>query len=178
MKGELLCGIGFLILFLERVNGLVMHIFKNQILQYENVLSYRTRMRISDVNKMIGFIQRNTDALNLKICGNIAATVYEKENISGMEMSDIEFLIPVNKKISESSAFKFKPIFRIVNAVKIRHEGSMSGIECSERVLDEYISQNGLQPVTQIYYLFIQSTEYDNKDNIVDIYKGISENIL
>lgn len=55
-----------------------MHIFKNQILQYENVLSYRTRIQISDVNKMIGFIQRNTDALNLKICGNIAATVHEK----------------------------------------------------------------------------------------------------
>lgn len=155
-----------------------MHIFKNQILQYENVLSYRTHIKTSDVNKMIGFIQKNTDALDLRICGNIAATVHGKENISGMEMSDIEFLIPVNRKISESSAFKFKPVFKLVNAVKIRHEGSISGIECSEHILDEYISQNALQPVTQIYYLFIQSTEYDNGDNIVDIYKGISENIL
>jgi len=51
----------------------MMHIFKDQILQYENVLSYRTKIQISDVNKMIGFIQRNTDALDLKICGNIAA---------------------------------------------------------------------------------------------------------
>lgn len=155
-----------------------MHIFKDQILQYENVLSYRTKIQISDVNKMIGFIQRNTDALDLKICGNIAATVHEKKNISGMEMSDIEFLIPINKKISESSAFKFKPVFKLVNAVKIRHEGSMKEIERSEHILDEYILQNSMQPVTQIYYLFIQSTEYDNGDNIVDIYKGISENIL
>ena len=155
-----------------------MHIFKDQILQYENVLSYRTKIQISDVNKMIGFIQRNTDALDLKICGNIAATVHEKKNISGMEMSDIEFLIPVNKKISESFAFKFKPVFKLVNAVKIRHEGSMKEIEHSEHILDEYILQNSMQPVTQIYYLFIQSTEYDNEDNIVDIYKGISENIL
>lgn len=156
----------------------MMHIFKDQILQYENVLSYRTKIQISDVNKMIGFIQRNTDALDLKICGNIAATVHEKKNISGMEMSDIEFLIPVNKKISESFAFKFKPVFKLVNAVKIRHEGSMKEIEHSEHILDEYILQNSMQPVTQIYYLFIQSTEYDNEDNIVDIYKGISENIL
>lgn len=155
-----------------------MHIFKNQILQYENVLSYRTQIQISDVNKMIGFIQRNTDALNLKICGNIAATVHEKENISGMEMSDIEFLIPVNKKISESSAFKFKPVFKLVNAVKIRHEGSIKEIGHSEHILNEYILQNAMQPVTQIYYLFIRSTEYDNGDNIVDIYKGINENIL
>lgn len=155
-----------------------MHIFKDQILQYENVLSYRTKIQISDVNKMIGFIQRNTDALDLKICGNIAATVYEKENISGVEMSDIEFLIPVNKKISESSAFKFKPVFKLVNAVKIRHEGSMKLIERAEHTLDEYITQNAMQPVTPVYYLFIQSTEYDNEDNIVDLYKGISENIL
>lgn len=155
-----------------------MHILKDQILQYENVLSYRTKIQISDVNKMIGFIQRNTDALDLKICGNIAATVHEKKNISGMEMSDIEFLIPINKKISESSAFKFKPVFKLVNAVKIRHEGSMKLIERAEHTLDEYITQNAMQPVTPVYYLFIQSTEYDNEDNIVDLYKGISENIL
>ena len=54
----------------------------------------------------------------------------------------------------------------------------MKEIERSEHILDEYILQNSMQPVTQIYYLFIQSTEYDNGDNIVDIYKGISENIL
>lgn len=155
-----------------------MHIFKDQILQYENVLSYRTKIQISDVNKMIGFIQRNTDALDLKICGNIAVTVYEKENISGVEMSDIEFLIPVNKKISESFAFKFKPVFKLVNAVKIRHEGSMKQIERAEHTLDEYITQNAMQPVTPVYYLFIQCTEYNNEDNIVDLYKGISENIL
>lgn len=155
-----------------------MHIFKDQILQYENVLSYRTKIQISNVNKMIGFIQRNTDALDLKICGNIAVTVYEKENISGVEMSDIEFLIPVNKKISESSAFKFKPVFKLVNAVKIRHEGSMKLIERAEHTLDEYITQNAMQPVTPVYYLFIQCTEYNNEDNIVDLYKGISENIL
>lgn len=155
-----------------------MHIFKNQILQFENVLSYRTKLPISDLNRMIRFIQKNTDALNLKICGQIAATVHEKKTISGTQVSDIEFLIPIDRKIKESSAFKFKPVFKLVNAVKLRHEGSMSGIECSERILDDYISQNDLQPVTQIYYLFIQSTEYDNKDNIVDIYKGISENIL
>lgn len=155
-----------------------MHIFKDQILQYENVLSYRTKIQISDVNKMIGFIQRNTDALDLKICGNIAATVYEKENISGVEMSDIEFLIPVNKKISESFAFKFKPVFKLVNAVKIRHEGSMKQIKRAEHTLDEYITQNAMQPVTPVYYLFIQCTEYNNEDNIVDLYKGISENIL
>ena len=93
-------------------------------------------------------------------------------------MSDIEFLIPINKKISESSAFKFKPVFKLVNAVKIRHEGSMKLIERAEHTLDEYITQNAMQPVTPVYYLFIQSTEYDNEDNIVDLYKGISENIL
>lgn len=133
---------------------------------------------MSDLNKLIGFIQKNTDALGLEICGNIVATVHEKEDISGMEMSDIEFLIPINKKISESSAFKFKPVFKLVNAVRLRHEGSMSKIKESEYILNEYISRNSLQSVTQVYYLFIQSTEYDNKDNIVDIYQGISENIL
>lgn len=101
-----------------------------------------------------------------------------RKYISGIEVSDIEFLIPVNKKISESSAFKFKPVFRLVNAVKIRHEGSIRKIECAENTLDEYITQNAMQPITPVYYLFIQSTEYDNEDNIVDLYKGISENIL
>ena len=104
--------------------------------------------------------------------------MHEKKNISGMEMSDIEFLIPVNKKISESFAFKFKPVFKLVNAVKIRHEGSMKQIERAEHTLDEYITQNAMQPVTPVYYLFIQCTEYNNEDNIVDLYKGISENIL
>ena len=155
-----------------------MHIFKNQILQYENVLSYRTEIPISDLNSMIIFIQENTDALNLKICGNIAATVHGEKTISGLKMSDIEFLIPIDKKIKENSAFKFKPLFKLVNAVKLRHEGSLSKIKESEYILNEYISQNALQSVTQIYYLFIQSTEYDNGDNIVDIYKGINENIL
>ena len=54
----------------------------------------------------------------------------------------------------------------------------MKLIERAEHTLDEYITQNAMQPVTPVYYLFIQSTEYDNEDNIVDLYKGISENIL
>ncbi|MCM1508556.1 MAG: hypothetical protein NC177_15710 [Ruminococcus flavefaciens] len=123
-------------------------------------------------------MKKNTDALNLKICENIIATVYGKEIINQSEIVDIEFLIPVNKKFKKSAFFEFKPVFQLINAVKIRHEGSMETLNQTEEILNQYICDNKLHSVTGIYYLFVQSTEFENPDNIVDIYKGISENIL
>lgn len=155
-----------------------MHIFKNQMLYYKNVLSYRTTIKIEDTNKLISFIQKNTDALNLKICGNIITTIHGKETLNDMKIVDIEFLIPVDKKLKRNFTFKFKPIFKLINAVKIRHEGSMETLNQTEKILNQYICDNNLHSVTRTYYLFVQSTEFENSDNIVDIYKGISENIL
>jgi effector-binding domain-containing protein len=124
---------------------------------------------------MIEHITKNADALDLKICGRILATV--KQNNLSEEKSDIEFLVPVDKEFASSQYYVYKQLFRIVNAIKLRHEGDISSISDSVASLENYIEENKLSPITGYYFCFMQAPA-STLSNIIDIYVGINVNAL
>ena len=59
------------------------------------------------------------------------------------------------------------------HAVRVRHYGSFSTIKNKVDDLKAYIEEHSLTPVTQPYYMI-----QDCKNEIYDVFIGISENIL
>lgn len=141
-----------------------MSVIECQFLNYRNILSYTHNIKDEDVLFFAQGISNNICVLDMNLNGNIVIT---KNNGS------MEFLIPVDKKVESSKHYKFKPEFKLVNAVSVRHYGSFSTIGEKLEELNEYINENILVPVTQPYYII-----RDLNTEVYDIFIGISENIL
>jgi hypothetical protein len=127
---------------------------------------------------MLGHINRNMDALGLKICGAIFAVKKSVHSNADNETLPIEFLVPIDREFKSTQYFNYKPHFKIVNAVKIRHEGDILLLRDSEVLLTEYIRENNLNPITGHYYCFVHFSEEYSNNSIIDVYIGVNENIL
>lgn len=93
-------------------------------------------------------------------------------------MVECEVLIPLQSPIENNENYQLKKYFRLIHAVKIRHEGSIKTLSDTENFLNEYIKMNSFQPITNFYYVIIRNDPKNTNDNIIDIYVGINYNIL
>lgn len=116
---------------------------------------------VEDFAKRIDY---SLDVVNLSRDGKIVIT---------QKSPFIEFLIPVDKRFSSNKHYRYKPEFKLVNAIRTRHYGSFDSIQNKVEELKEYIQNHSLSPVTPPYYIV-----QDLKNKIYDVYIGINENIL
>ena len=155
-------------------------ITENVALEMTNVLSYRnksTQKQLVMVSKEIEELLKNNNAK--KVGANVSVTF--AIDTTGLEpMLDVEILIPIDKTIFVSAPYTIKPVFRLRNAVKIRHKGNPALLQNTANELMEYIKNKGLIPITAGYNVTIQeiSSPTDVDSLIVDIYVGVSDNIL
>ena len=141
-----------------------MPVIEHQALIHYHVLSYETIIESSQMQEMIEGIHRSVSALGLQQCGNIITT---RKGIK------TEFLVPVNKKFETTEYYKYKPVFRLVNALKVRHYGDFSDIHVCVDEIIRYINDNSLMAITNPYYV-----DKDPANSIYDVYIGVSENEL
>ena len=157
-----------------------MTITENNTLEMNNVVSFRgkvTQQKMEEVMRNFeNLIQEN------KACktGPTVTVTYAVENEFGQSVMDIEVLIPLDKKIATYSDFKFKPLFRLNNAVKIRHEGNPAMLQNSANELMQYINSHDLMPITAGYNVTVRepASQNDVDNMIVDMYVGVCDNIL
>ena len=69
-------------------------------------------------------------------------------------------------------------IFRLINAVMTRHEGSISDISRTEAALKEYIRKNNFEPITNAYYVVIRNGDTFGSDCVFEVYIGTNYNSL
>lgn len=139
-------------------------VIEHQALIYYHVLSYETIIDEKQIPEMTLSMKNNISVLDLQLCGNIIIT---KKGLK------TEFIIPVDKEFKSNAYYKYKPVFKLVNAVRIRHYGDFFAIDKSLKELKEYVYLNNLTAVTNPYYV-----DKDIENDIIDVYVGISENIL
>ena len=157
-----------------------MTITENNTLEMKNVVSFRgkvTQQKMEEVMRNFeNLIQEN------KACKTwpTVTVTYAVENEFGQSVMDIEVLIPLDKKIATYSDFKFKPLFRLNNAVKIRHEGNPAMLQNSANELMQYINSHDLMPITAGYNVTVRepASQNDVDNMIVDMYVGVCDNIL
>lgn len=151
-----------------------MQIIENQTLIFHDLLSYRTRVSLGELPEMIKYITDNLDALNITAVNRIIFTLTGDSDKDGRR--DAEILIPIGKELESCSEFSFKPEFRLINAISVRHEGSSALAEATARRLAEHIDFKGYTAITRPYYRVIRMDP--DHDCIFDIYVGIEYNIL
>ncbi len=153
-----------------------LQIIKNQTILANNLISYVTKVKKSDIIKLIRHISQNLQALNLKIGKKIIFNI--KSEFDNGSDQIIEVLIPVKGKVPESNEFQYKPVFRLINAITIRHEGSLNDIEKTEKCLKDFIKENNYEPITDSYFIVVREGSENAMDCIIDIYIGVNYNSL
>lgn len=155
-------------------------ILENVTLEMENVFSFRgkvTQQQMAGISKEIEqLMQANGAQKN----GSAVSATFAVDTSSAVPLMDIELLIPMTKVFPVNEPYRFKPVFRLKNAVKIRHEGSPATLQNTANELMSYISEHGLTPVTAGYNVTVREPkdQADINNMIVDIYIGVNDNIL
>ena len=155
-------------------------IIENATLEMKNVLSYRTKatqQQLAQSSKEIEELLKNNGA---KRNGSSVTATFAVDTTGAEPMLDIEILIPIDKNISVPAPYTIKPLFRLKNAVKIRHYGNPALLQNTANELMEHIKDKGLMPITAGYNVTVQepSSPTDIDSLIVDIYVGVCDNIL
>ena len=141
-----------------------MPVIEHQYLHYRNVLSLETQIDTSKISDFAKNVDSNLRVLNLCRNGKIVFT---------QKSPFVEFIIPIDREFSSNKHYSFKPEFKLVNAVRARHYGSIENIETKITELREYIRDYKLTPITPPYFI-VQDLEND----VYDVYIGINENVL
>lgn len=148
-----------------------MQIIEHQDIQLNNLISYNTKVKHSDILKLTQYISDNLHVLDLKKNDNIIFA--EKDHVND-EMVNVEILIPVKGKIEKCNEYDYKPIFKLNNAVIIRHEGTLENLPQTESILHDFIKEHNFETSTAPYYIVIRNSTKYSDDCIIDICIGIN----
>lgn len=109
-----------------------------------------------------------------KRVGNPITATYAVEG----DAIDIELLMPIDKTIDSSDRFVFKNQIKIVIAVVACYKGHPMGLQDACNQLNQYIVEHSLQPITVGYNVTKKTDMLDPENTEIDVYVGISPNIL
>jgi len=153
---------------------------QNKQLRMENVLSLRKKVTQIQMQQEMTRIGEILTKEGIKKNGNVVTATFSVETQGGQQLMDIEILVPLDRKIELPNEYNFKPIFNLVNAISIRHEGNPATFQATINQLNEYISENSLQVITATYSEMVkEATGQENiNDMIIDIYVGVNPSIV
>lgn len=155
-----------------------MQYLEKQFFMVENLLSYKTRVDSRELNNMLIYAQRNLDALELELTGNIILTVSEIISEESKRIFGIEILFPVDKPFQSQGQCIYKPIFKLENAVKSRFYSEYHDIpEIAEKML-AYIKFNNMKPATDVYCVIQGDLNSNVTDKVLDAYVAVNSNIV
>ena len=142
-----------------------------------NVLSLRKEITQAQMKDELGKIGQFLQANSIKQAGPIVTTTYA---IEANGAYDMEVLIPMDKPVDPSPKYRLKPLFRLVNALYVRHEGDPLQLHNVYEKMIEYIKDNGLQQLTTGYNVTIanMSAGASADQLMTDVYIGVSDNVL
>ena len=152
----------------------MLEIKENQELDVVNLLSYRGKVKQTELELVGKEMESHIQNVGAKRVENPITVNYAVE----ADMIDVELLMPVDKSIASTDKFVFKNQIKIVNAVVASYKGHPIGLQDACNQLNQYIMEHNLQPIT-VGYNVTKKTDILNPENTeIDVYVGISPNIL
>ena len=130
-----------------------MYFLEHLHIEFENVLSYRTRTDSEKLGALLEFIKKNADALGLAVTGNIVFTIQEIYEFKNKRILGLEVLAPVDKAFESGERYVYKPKFRLVNAVSVRCGGNFSDLIKAKNDINLYINEKHLKAISSVYYI-------------------------
>ncbi len=150
-----------------------MQILEHQSLFLYNVISYKTFLPVSKIPEITEHLHRNINALGVELTGNIML-----KKIDDDTGRNFEILVPVSEAVKSRQEYSYKPIFKLLHAVTVRHEGNYLNIAQTEQKLMDYIEKKSYQKATVPYYSIVRLDTDNTNSCIVDIYVGVNYNVL
>lgn len=126
---------------------------------------------------MLIFTKINIDALALKVVGNTIFRIIEIIPDGGGDIYGIEILIPTDRVFTSEGQCIYKPKFKIDNAVSFIFY-DVNEICDAETKLYGYARKNNMKPITDIYFVLLQSEKSSKANTVLEAYVGISNNIV
>lgn len=152
-----------------------MEIITNQHLWIDYAISYKSRIELNNLTKLIDFISESMDASGLEITDDLIFCVDEMVSENETNIIGVEFIIPVNRQIPSNCHYFFKPIFRLDNAIFTRYSGKLNGIGNVKKFLHEYAVNNNKTILTGVYFRIKQ---LDGDNAVLEAFMGVSGNTL
>lgn len=146
----------------------------NQELEVNNLLSFRGKVKPHELDSIIKDMEQKIKDANVERFGNPITATYTM-NTDGVE---IEILLPINQKMECVGDYRFKEKIRITNAVLLSYKGNPAGLQNACNELNQYMVENKLQPITVGYNITKHMDPNNVEDTEIDVYVGISPNIL
>jgi hypothetical protein len=152
----------------------MVEIKQNQELNVENLLSYRGKIKQSDIENIGKDMEDYIKSKGGNRIGNPITVTYAVED----DMVDVELILPVDRMIASSEKFRFKDRIKIINAVVAEYIGNPRGLQYAANQLNTFIVEQKLQPITCGYNV-TKKVDISNPDNTeIDLYVGINPNVL
>lgn len=152
----------------------MLEIKENQELNVANLLSYRGKIRQAELENIGKEMENYIQNAGAKRVGNPITATYAIEG----DTIDIEMLMQIDMSIDSTDKFFFKSQVKIINAVIATYKGHPMGLQDACNQLNQYIMEHKLQPIT-VGYNVTKKTDMLNPENTeIDVYVGISPNIL
>lgn len=149
-------------------------------LDFENLVSIRANLRQNDLIQIFQEINRVIKESTTEKNGPVITATYSSQMEDEEMVMDMEILCPVKNKIELPDGYVFKPLFHLVNAVKLEYEGHPNEAASIVQNALQYIAERNWMPITPIYN--IVTYEPKSKEELekyaMSIYIGVSENIL
>ena len=152
----------------------MLEIKENQELIIENILSFKGKIRQEELENQGKEMESYIRNAGAKRIDNPITATYAVEG----DAIDVELLMPIDKSIDSTDRFVFKNQIKIVNAIVASYKGHPMGLQGACNQLNQYIMEHRLQPIT-VGYNVTKKTDMLNPENTeIDVYVGISPNIL
>jgi len=152
------------------------NILTNQELCMSNVLSFRRKLPVHELQNKIEYMEKFIEDGGYKKTGSPVSATHAVGQQNNEQILDIEVLIPLDKHFTPPEGYVCKPEFKLTNAISIRHDGNPAKLQETCDKLTTFIEEHGLTPITCGYNVTKSQTDAENA--IVDVYIGISSNVL
>ena len=138
------------------------------------VLSYRGKVRQAEIERIGKEMEDYIKNAGAKRVSNPITATYAVED----DEIDVELIMPIDMSIDSTDKFVFKDQIKIVNAVVAAYKGHPIGLQEACNHLNKYIVENKLQPITVGYNVTKKTDMLSLENTEIDVYVGISPNIL
>lgn len=155
--------------------GAIIQFLKNQSLIVPNILCYRCTTQIENIWEIITYIEKYIETIGFTPKNKIITSI---EYINDSRDIILDILIPIDSKFEDNEHFSFLSCFKLIHAIKVRHEGSINMLSETQKKLREHLIENSYEAITKYYNIIIRHDSAISANSIIDIYVGINPNIV
>jgi effector-binding domain-containing protein len=153
---------------------------KNCELTMKNVLAIRKKMGQQEIQQTLMDVGNIISESGANKSGPVVTTTYAVEQTETGPVLDMEILVPLDKGVTISEPYIFKPLFHLKYAVHARHEGNPQLLQNTLNQMMTYIQENKLTQITSVYSVNINELKQGDSmnDMVTDLYIGVNPSIL